>query len=87
MAIDTHRGQALMELALGLFALLLLVTALTAFAAYIVRSLKMQNSLRVKSSSQHDAVEVSPFAVDNLFGTQRLEIRERVVMPMTTISK
>ena len=42
----SRRGQALMELAVGMFAFALVVTALCGFAVYIAKSLKMQNSLR-----------------------------------------
>jgi len=77
----------MIELAFGMFALALVVSALCVFAVYIVRSLRMQNSLRVKSSSQHDTVEVSEFASRHIFGVQSLKIEEEVRMPSTTIVK
>ena len=44
MATERHRsGQALMELAVGMFTLALVVSALVAFAMYIVKSLAAQN--------------------------------------------
>ena len=52
-----RNGQALMELAVGMFALALVVSALCAFATYVTRSLKMQNSLRTDSSTQSTAVD------------------------------
>ena len=42
----TRRGQALMELAVGMFTLAFLVSALVVFAQYIVRSLEIENHLR-----------------------------------------
>lgn len=79
------RGQALMELVVGLFALALVVSALCGFAVYISKSLQMQNSLRTGSSSQHDSMEVGEFAATYLFGTETVNIHERVKMPPTTI--
>lgn len=81
------KGQALIELAMGIFALALLVTSLCAFAEYIVKSLKMQNSLRVGASSQQDQVELNDFAAEKVFGTSILKIREKVEMPSMIIMK
>ena len=41
--VTDRKGQALLELAVGMFTLTLLVSALVAFAIYIVGSLKAQN--------------------------------------------
>jgi len=87
MAISARRGQALVELAIGMFALALVVSALCGFAVYIAKSLEMQNSLRVKSASQHDTLEVSDFASQYVFGEKTLKIREEVKMPQTMILK
>lgn len=81
----TKRGQALLELVTGLFALALVVSALSGFAVYIVKSLKMQNSLRVGASSQQGEVQVGEFAAKYVFGTETLKILEKVEMPQTTI--
>lgn len=81
------KGQALMELTVGLFALALVVSALCGFASYIAKSLKMQNSLRTGASSQHDTVEVSDFAAEYIFGTGQLKIHEKVTLPQTIILK
>ena len=83
----SHRGQAMIELAFGMFALALVVSALCAFAIYIARSLEMQNSLRVGSSSQHDTMEVSDLAAQYIFGKETIKIEEKVTMPMTSILK
>lgn len=82
-----RKGQALTELAIGVFALALLVTSLCAFAEYIVKSLKMQNSLRVGSSSQQDQVKLNDFAAEKVFGTSELKIKEKVEMPSMIIMK
>lgn len=81
------KGQSLTELMIGVFALALLVTSLCAFAEYIVKSLKMQNSLRVGASSQQDQVELNDFSAEKVFGTSVLKIREKVEMPSMIIMK
>lgn len=83
--MGTRRGQALMELVVGLFALALVVSALSGFALYIAKSLRMQNTLRVGASSQHDEVELTEFAAKWVFGSDKLEIHEKVEMPPTVI--
>ena len=85
MAIETRRGQAMMELAVGMFALALVVSALCGFAVCIVNSLKMQNSLRVGNSSQSETVEFDSFAAKYVFGTESLKLKEKVVMPPRTL--
>jgi len=86
MGIDgRHRGQALMELAVGMFALALVVSALCGFAVYIAKSLKMQNSLRVGASKQTAEIEISSWAAQHVFGTETLKIKEEVKMPQTFI--
>ena len=83
-----RRGQALMELAVGMFALALVVSALCGFAVYIAKSLKMQNALREGNggiSAKIDRVEVGAFASEYLFGRETLVIREKVTLPERTI--
>lgn len=89
MATSRH-GQALMELAVGMFALALVVSALCGFAVYIVKSLRAQNDLRrdgTRKNAISDSVEVSAFAELHLFGTSTLSVREEVKMPERTILK
>lgn len=83
----TKRGQALMELAMGMLALALVIAALVDFTVYITKSLKMQNSLRTGSSSQSDELKVTDIAVEYIFGRDSIPIRESVHMPLTTIAK
>lgn len=81
-----RRAQAMIELAMGLFALALVVSALCAFAAYIVKSLEVQNALRVGGSS-HAEVEVDAFAAANVFGRSTVSIDEKLRMPSKEILK
>ena len=81
------RGQALMELAVGMFALALVVSALTGFAVYIAKSLRSQNSVRSSSKSSDTTVEVGAFAADWIFGKEKMKVEEKVAMPPTTILK
>ncbi len=79
-----RRGQALIELAVGLFALALVVSALCGFALYIAKSLRLQNELRV-GGQKIDSVEVSAFAAEHVFGGQKLKISEKLAWPQTTV--
>lgn len=80
------RGQALMELAVGLFALALVVSALCGFAHYIAKSLRVQNELRV-GGKRSDSVEISSWAAQHVFGAETLKISEKLNWPSTTILK
>ena len=82
-----RRGQAMMELAAGMFAFALVASALCGFAICIVKSLRMQNSLRVGNASQSETVKFDGFAARHVFGTDSLRLKEKVVMPQTTILK
>ena len=85
MAIEARRGQAMVELAAGMFALALVVSALCWFSIYIVKSLRMQNSLRLGNSSQSDTIKFDNFASKYVFGTEALKIKEDVAMPSTEL--
>ena len=71
-----RRGQALMELAVGMFTLALLVSALVVFTQYIARSLDIQNHLRGSSHGVADKIELEGFAADTVFGSRNLHIKE-----------
>ncbi len=84
----TRRGQALMELAVGMFALALVVGALCAFAIFMAKSLKVQNSLR--SSAPQPSGEEVDFNIVLFRGDgdeHVLKIDEHVRMPSTVILK
>lgn len=81
----TERGQALMELAFGMFTLTLVVTMLCGFAVFMARSLRAQNSTRAGSSEGNGEVEVGI-----RFGSATVEtmkVREHCQMPPLTIVK
>lgn len=92
-----RRGQAAVELALGMFALALVLSALFGFTAYILKSLDMQRSLRARagrdalnswggegfycSRKSDDAVAVEPFAAEYIFGSTEVGVHEEVHIP------
>ena len=65
-----------MELAVGMFTLAFLVSALVVFTHYIVRSLDIQNHLRGSSHGVADKIELEGFAADTVFGSRNLHIKE-----------
>ena len=97
MAIKARSGQAMMELAAGMFALALVLAALFTFSRYMLESLDEQRTLRSKagraamastggdesySTAKVDReVEVEPFAAEWLFPAETLVIDESVHMP------
>ena len=91
MRTRLRRGQALIELAFGLFALALVVSVLCVFAVYIARSLEAQNALRNGigtgggANAKSDFVEIDDFAEKYAFGLPGLQIKETVEMPSTAI--
>ena len=90
-------GQACMELALGMLALALVLSALFGFTAYILSSLKMQRDIRAEagrgalnsgggeesysSKVADDTVEVEPLAATYIFGSSEVEVKEEVHIP------
>ena len=83
----TRRGQALMELAVGMFALALVVSALCGFALYIVKSLRVQNSLR-SSAPQPSGEKVELGGIlEQVTARKYLIVDEKVVMPPTWVQK
>ncbi len=77
-----------MELAVGMFALALVVGALCAFAIFMAKSLKVQNSLR--SSAPQPSGEEVDFNIVLFRGDgdeHVLKIDEHVRMPSTVILK
>ena len=73
----TRRGQALMELAVGMFTIALLLSAVFVFTRYIARSLEIQNHLRSSGWETYaDSIRVDDFAAKEVFGSPVLHIRE-----------
>ena len=81
----TRRAQAMVELAIGMFAVALVISAVTLFAVFIARSLREQNSARGPSPRHADPVEVDAFAETYFAGQKTLKTNERVDMPSTVI--
>ena len=77
-------GQALIELGIGLLTLAILVTVLSGFAVYIVRSLKAQNTVRAGAAEGNGSVDVQIFYGQNTVET--LKVKERVQMPELTVT-
>lgn len=72
----TRRGQALLELAVGMFTLALVVSALAVFTRYIARSLEIENHLRGNGRGVADKIELDGFAAERVFGSRNLHIKE-----------
>lgn len=53
--MGTEKGQAMIELAVGMFALVLVVSALSSFTIYIVKGLEAER--RVRADAGRDAIE------------------------------
>ena len=83
MHID-RRGQAMVELALGMLALVIVVSALCGFAIFMTRSLRAQNSCRTGSTEGNGRVEVDIRIGGGRIGT--MSVRERCTMPATSIA-
>jgi len=83
----TRRGQALMELAVGMFAIALVAGCLTVFAVFMAKSLAVQNSLRSSSPQPSGAkVEFGEFLY-GIVGRHWLIVNESVTLPSTSIAK
>jgi len=96
MAIECkgRKAQAMMELAIGMFALSLVLAALFGFAAYITRSLDVQRDVRARAGraamnsyvggvteTGRDNMGVTGFAAKYVFGEEQVEIGEKVYLP------
>ena len=83
----TRRGQALMELAVGMFAIALVAGCLCVFAVFIAKSLRVQNSLRSSAPQPSgEKVEFGEF-LHGVLGRHWLVVQESVALPPTTIDK
>ena len=82
---SVRSGQALMELAVGMLALVMVVSALCGFSVFIARSLKAQNSTRAGSSEGNGEVEVGIQIGTETLG--KMKVKEHCQMPPMTIVK
>ncbi len=80
----SRKGQALVEVAVGMLALALVVSVLCGFALYITKSLEIQNKLRV-GGKRCETVEVSDPMTTYLFGSGQLKASEELSWPSTII--
>lgn len=71
-----RRGQALIELAIGLFALSLVVCALCVFVRFIAKSLNIQNHIRSSERVFAAKVEIDKYAAEKIFGVDTLHVKE-----------
>lgn len=88
-------GQAMIEMAIGVFAMTLVLASLLTFAAYILKAMSVHRDLRAKVGraaltsadgglvvrTERESVEVEPFSADYAIGTERLRIQEKVALP------
>ncbi len=97
MATSARKGQAMVELAAGMFALALVLAALLTFSRYILSSLEEQRRLRADAgiaamnssgmdesySSAHSSLEVpvEPLAADWMLPEETLKVDESVHIP------
>ena len=102
MATRFRNGQAFVEMAIGMLALALVLSALFGFADCILRSLDQQRRLRAEagmsamgsiggdgsfaSAADADTVEVEPLAAEYIFGTQSVRVEESVHIPILVIA-
>lgn len=77
----TRRGQALLELAVGMFALALVVSAVTVFATFEAKSLKVQNMLRSSTPLMTGEKFDLGTVLESVAGFHWLRIEERLVTP------
>lgn len=81
----TEKGQAMVELAIGMFTLALVVSMLCGFAVFMARSLQAQNSTRAGATKGNGSVEVGIYFGNHTVET--MKVKERVQMPSTMILK
>ena len=68
-------GQALMELAVGMFTIALLLSASFFFVKYIVRSLEIQNHLRSPGQATYSAsIKIDNFFAKEVFGSKKSDV-------------
>ena len=77
MSMRTRRGQALIELAIGMFTVALILGALFYFVRYIARSLEIENHIRKPGQGTYaDSIQLDDFAANKIFGMKNLHIME-----------
>ena len=103
LPLRVRRGQAFIEMAVGMLATALVIAALFGCTYIILGSLEMQRTLRARagraamsstggeeayaSAAETDRITVETFAAEYLFGSTEVEVREEVHMPAMGIDK
>lgn len=85
MRTESRPGQALMELAVGMLALVMVVSTLCGFCVFMTRSLRAQNSVRTGSSEGEGMVEVGIQIGSHTL--EKMRVREHCQMPQLTIAR
>ena len=75
MTVHTEKGQAFFEMALGMFALALLVSIVCLVARYAARTLEIQNALRGKGGATSETFAADG-VLDSALGVKTLKIDE-----------
>lgn len=99
----TERGQALVELALGLMLVALVLAAAFGVSQYVIASMNGQRTLRAEAgrhalggtggdgamatATRHETITVSPLAADYIFGSTEVDIKEEVHLPLAGIQQ
>lgn len=90
-----RRGQAMMEMAAGMFTLALVLGAIVAFALYISRAIELGKSARSDAGraalngtgpggvtlDRSDKIEVDSLAAEYIFGSGEVPVKEKVYIP------
>lgn len=100
--VTKRKGQAFMEMAVGMLATALVIATLFGCTYIILDSMNMQRSLRAKagraamtsvggdesyaSVEDHETIAVETFSAEYLFGSKEVEVREEVHMPVMGIN-
>ncbi len=95
--VKMRKGQAFLELTIGLFALVLVIVAALGFQDYILTSLEIHRTMRARvggaalgaigdsqsyiSATESDAIEVEPIAATYIFGKAQIKLQEEIHMP------
>lgn len=96
--IKVHRAQALVEAAIGLFALALVLSALCGFSVWILNGLELRRKLRADAGTEalnsagdgawarvsaSKQLNFDGFAAEYVFGGKVINIREQIQLPAT----
>jgi len=72
----TRMGQAVIELCLGIVAIMVIVSAFYYFARHMAKSLEVQNHLRQRGATYSARVKVEDSFAKEVFGRETLNVNE-----------